>query len=261
MGNMAQAIVNGLIESKVVEPRNIFASNRSPGKLQKAVDNWGINTCTTNEGVIDNCEIVVLAMKPQDLVRAIEPLARLFSPNQIVISLAAGIKMDTLGKYLPNCRLVRVAGNTPALIRKGVIGYFHKDDDEGLSAIIEDLFKPMGTIFKTTEEDHFDALIVGSSAGTGFVFELMSYFNDWIEEHGFPPDESRKMTVSTFLGAAMLAEKQSEYTIDELQSRVVSKKGVTASGLESMRELEIERALRISFEKAALRNQDLAKVN
>jgi len=88
---------------------------------------------------------------------------------------------------------------------------------------------------------------------------MMMYFQDWIEERGFEPDVARKMVVETFLGAAKLAAVNPDQSLEDLQNKVTSKKGVTAAGLESMREFEIERALRYSFEKAALRNQELAK--
>ena len=91
------------------------------------------------------------------------------------------------------------------------------------------------------------------------MLELMEYWRDWIEEHGFDPETSRQMVVQTFLGAAMMAEKAGEQSLLDLQEKVVSKKGVTAAGLQSMRELEIERALRYSFEKAVLRDQELAR--
>ncbi len=77
-------------------------------------------------------------------------------------------------------------------------------------------------------------------------------------ERGIDPQTARKMVVETFMGAAMMAEKQ-QIPFNELQERVVSKKGVTAAGLQSMRELEVERALRYSFEKAALRDQEMSR--
>ena len=88
----------------------------------------------------------------------------------------------------------------------------------------------------------------------------MLYWQEWLEEHGFASHVARKMTVETFLGAALLASENKDAPIDDLLSKVASKKGITQAGLESMRELEIERALRYSFEKAALRNQELAKL-
>jgi pyrroline-5-carboxylate reductase len=101
--------------------------------------------------------------------------------------------------------------------------------------------------------------MISCSSGTGFVFELMMYWQDWIEERGFAPEVARQMTIETFVGASLLAAQSNGTEIEELQSRVTSKKGVTAAGLQSLRELEVERAVRISFEKAAMRSDEISR--
>jgi pyrroline-5-carboxylate reductase len=264
LGNMSQSIIKGLIDSGTLPPDHIYGANRSPGKLQKVGETYKIHTMQTNEEVIEASDIVVLGMKPQDLPAAIDPIASVFNDNQIVISLAAGITLRTLGRKLPNCRLARVMPNTPSLINRGVIGFVaNKSESEkmdlSLETVVEDLFKPLGYVLGVEDEEKFEALTISCASGTGFVFELMTYWMDWIEQHGFEKIEARRMTVETFLGAALLATQSKDTPLDELLAKVASKKGVTAAGLESMRELEIERTLRYSFEKAALRNQELAK--
>ncbi len=262
VGNLAQAIIKGLIENKTLPPSHIFAANRSPGKLQKVADTYGIQAMATNEDVINACDVVILAMKPQDLAAAIDPISSAFSDGQIVISLAAGFNLRSLEKRLPHCRIARLMPNTPSLISRGVLGYVVADDeDKALPTVVEDLFTPLGYVLGVDDEDQFEALMISCSSGTGFVFELMTYWQDWIEERGFDPAVARKMTVETFLGAAMLASQSKDIPLEDLQNKVSSKKGITAAGLQSMRELETERTLRISFEKAALRNQELAKEN
>jgi pyrroline-5-carboxylate reductase len=262
VGNLAQAIIKGLVESKILSPSHIFGSNRSPGKLQKIAELYGIQALSTNEEVIEESDIVILAMKPQDLSAAIDPIASAFHEKQIVVSLAAGINLHALEKKLPQCRIIRLMPNTPTLISRGVLGYVVSDsEDSALSTVIEDLFSPLGYVLGVEDEDQFEALMISCSSGTGFVFELMTYWQDWIEERGFDPAVARKMTVETFLGAAMLASQSKDSSLEELLNKVTSKKGITAAGLQSMRELETERTLRISFEKAALRNQELAKEN
>ncbi len=261
-GNMAQAIIKGLMEAKVLPNSNVFATNRSAGKLQKLVDTYGIKSLTNNEQLIDQTDVVILGVKPQDLSEAIDPLLSIFHENQIVISLAAGITLKSLKKKLPHCRLVRLMPNTPSLISRGVLGYVIDDSqDLGLDALLQDLFSPLGYVIKVDDESQFEALSVACAAGTGFVFELMLYWQEWLEEHDFPPEIARKMTVETFAGASMLAAQNPQSGIQDLLNKVTSKKGITEAGLQSMRELEVERALRYSFEKSALRNQELAKSN
>lgn len=259
-GNMAQAIIRGLLEKNLIQPQRIVASNRSPGKLQKLSEQFGIKTAGSNEELVEQADILILSVKPQDLLAAIEPISQAFVQDQIVISLASGARMQTLEKLLPQCRLVRLMPNTPSLIGRGVIGYLMNDeDDSGLESVIEDLFSGLGHVIKVADEDQLEALMVAASSGPGFLFELMMYWQDWIIEHGFDAETAKTMTIETFVGAALLAAESKQVPLEELQNRVASRKGVTAAGLQSMRELEIERALRISFEKAALRNSEIAR--
>lgn len=259
-GNMAQALIKGLVETKVLQPGQIYATNRSPGKLQKLHEQFGIKNLDSNEELIETCDVVILATKPQDLVAAIEPLSSSFLSQQIVISIAAGVDLRTLEKKLPEPRLARVMPNTPTVVRRGVFGYTtSEEEDQGLETVLTDLFSPLGYVIKVEDEDALEAITVSCASGTGFVFELMSYWQDWIEERGFEPAEAKRLAIETFLGAAMLAAESKDQSIDDLLNKVTSKKGTTAAGLDSMRELEVERALRYSFEKSALRSKELAK--
>lgn len=259
-GNMTTIITRRLFETNTVRPENTWISNRTPGKLAKIREQWPIQIGNNNEDVVDQCQVIFLSIKPQDFVSAIEPLASLFQKDQIVISLLAGVPLENLEKALPNSRLVRVMPNTPSSLGKGVVGYCVADpDDNGAVSIVEELLAPLGYVVPLDEGDMFDALLVSCSSGTGFVLELMSYWQDWIEERGFSPEVARRMTIETFWGAAQLAAKEPNVSFEEIQQRVASKKGVTAAGLDSMRELEIERTLRLSFEKSWMRNQELSR--
>lgn len=259
-GNMAQAVIKGLVDNKVLSPNKIFASNRSPGKLQKLKESYQIQVCNTNEELVEKAEIVVLAMKPQDLLAAAEPVASIFNERQIVISLAAGITMSTLKKHLHQCRLIRLMPNTPTLIGRGIVGYLKDGNEEYLDTLVEDLFSSLGKVIALKDESQLESFMVACSSGTGFVFEFMMYWKDWLQEHDFDEEIATALTIETFLGASMLAEKNLNISIEELQNRVTSKKGVTFAGLESIREQEIERSLRVAFEKSALRNQEMAKL-
>lgn len=259
-GNMTQALIKGLLQSKEFKADHIFVSNRTEGKLLKLSEQYGVQTKSHNQEIVNDCDVVVLAVKPQDFPVAMEGLTPLFNENQIVISLAAGIDFQNLKKQIPQARLVRLMPNTPSLIGRGVIGYMSQGKDaEYTSGLMQDLFGSLGTVIKVDTEDQFDALMISCSSGTGFVFEMMMYWQDWIEERGFSPEVAKIMTIETFAGASLLAAQSNHIEIEELQQRVASKKGVTAAGLASMRELEIERTLRISFEKAAMRSQELAR--
>lgn len=259
-GNMGQAMMKALVDTKTVAPGNIYATNRSFGKLKKVQELYGVQPVQNNEELVEICDIVVLAMKPQDLTQALEPIASSFHESQLVVSIAAGFPLGSLKRLLPNIiGLARAMPNTPATIQRAVVGYCLANGAEAYQASVEEFLSPLGLVVQAEEGEEFEALTVSCGSGTGFLFELMQYWQEWIEEHGFDPEMARKMVVQTFLGAAELAAKSQDTPLHDLQERVVSKKGVTAAGLQSMRELEIERALRYSFEKAVIRDQEIAR--
>ncbi|MGE0761956.1 MAG: pyrroline-5-carboxylate reductase family protein [Bdellovibrionales bacterium] len=260
VGNMAQAMIQTWTESGAVPANQIYGVNRTPGKLKKVSEQFGIVACDTIEELIEACELVILAVKPQDLVPALESISSTFGAHHVVMSLAAGVSVARLKRLLPNVKQwVRVMPNTPVRIRQGVSGYYLAGDASHLRPMMERLLKPLGAVIGVDDEDHFASLSVACSAGVGFVLELMQYWQEWLEEHDFDPEQARQMTVKTFLGASLLADQAPQMPVMDLQARVTSKKGITAAGLDSMRELEIERLLRYSFEKAAMRDKELGE--
>jgi pyrroline-5-carboxylate reductase len=258
-GNMAQAIISALLETKTVSPQQIFASNRSDKKLARVAEQYGITSLGSNEEVVDKADVIVLAVKPQDLFSAIEPIAMSFGVHHMVASLVTGVPLSRLENILREVKMIaRIMPNTPAKIRKAVVGYCISERAPNSDGWVQDLCRPLGLVLPVQEGEPFESLTVGCGSGTGFVFEMMDYWIEWLEGYGFDYPTAKSMTIQTFLGAAQLAESSPNHSIEELQNQVVSKKGVTFTGLESMRELEIERLLRYSFEKAILRDRELA---
>lgn len=253
-GNMGQAMIKGWLESKALSPSQISVTNRSPGKLEKLKKLYDIQVVSSNEQLVEENDIIILAVKPQDIQETIEQFSNSMFANTILISLVAGVDLQALRKYFPEGSLHRVMMNTPIHIQKGVIGFC--SSDSVYEALLHDLFSPLGLTMLMEEGDPFEAFTVASSSGTGFIFELMSYWQEWIEEHGVDQEVARAIVTQTFLGTAQLAEQSTE-NFEDLQNRVVSKKGMTAAGLESMRTLEIEGLMRMSFNKAALRFREL----
>lgn len=258
-GNMGESIIKGLLEGGY-SADNIYASTRTESKLQKLKSAYGINVRNNNEELVEECNIIVLGVKPQDMYEVVEPLRASFSSEQVIISLAAGISLYTLKKWLPNMtQIIRVMPNTAIKIKEAIVGYTTLNENENLDHIAETLFSPVAKVIKTEEGEAFQALTVGCSSGIGFIFELMMYWQDWLIGYGFSEAEAKQMTVQTFKGASLLAETQNNSKLEELQSKVTSKKGVTHAGLTAMREFEIEGLLRMSFERAAIRDKQLGE--
>ena len=261
MGHIAQAMLTAFIENKILETRQVFIHNRTPGKAKKMTDCFGVTRFETPEQLIEKSDIIILATKPQDLHGLLEPLRNIFTENKVIISLAPGIPFSTLRKFIRKGHLVRLMPNTPIFVRQAVIGFCLTEPNWILESLVKKLFSPLGYVILTDESEEFSSITVAAASGTGFVFEIMQYWKDWLQEYGLKPEVAYKIVTQTFMGAALLAEKDPKPSFDELTAKVASKKGVTSAGLEFMRELELEGILRMSFNKALMRDQEIAKEN
>ncbi|OFZ10863.1 MAG: hypothetical protein A2Z20_03820 [Bdellovibrionales bacterium RBG_16_40_8] len=260
VGNMGQAVLSAFIDSGIVPRENIIIANRSERKLKKVANEFQVRSVNTNEQLIDESNVVIIGVKPQDLYQAIEPIASSFHEDHVVISLAAGIPLASLEKLIPNAKkILRVLPNTAAKIKLSVIAYSSSAGATHHLKWIEDLLSTMGFVVAVEDGEMMEAMVVASSSGIGFVYELMMYWQEWLGERGISANIAKQVTTKVFAGAAAMAEAAPQVSFEELLRKVTSLKGVTAAGLESIRELEIERALRISFEKAAMRDKELGQ--
>ncbi len=259
-GNLGQAVMKAFIDSGLVPAKHIHITNRTERKSAKLAEEYGVIPCHTNEELIEKCDVVILGVKPQDIYATIEPIASVFHSEHVVMSLAAGVTVQNLQTLIPDCpNLIKIMPNTAARVKKSVIAYAATQAAQAHLVWVEILLGSMGYVVPVEDGDEMEALVVGSGSGVGFVFELMIYWKEWLEERGIDPDIAKKITVQVFAGASKLAEESPQTSLDELQRKVTSLKGVTAAGLDSLRELEVERALRYSFEKAAMRDKELGQ--
>ncbi|MGZ3722354.1 MAG: pyrroline-5-carboxylate reductase family protein, partial [Bdellovibrionales bacterium] len=195
-GNMCQALIEGWLAKSLIEPSSVLATNRTPGKLKKLVENFKVREVATNEELVDESNVVIIAVKPQDMIAAIEPISSTFRPDQIVISLAAGVPLSRLKKLLPQCpHIVRVIPNTPAKILRGTFGYCTRSSDLIVDRFMDRMFQPLGLTVKLEEGEQFEAFMIATSAGVGFIYEMMIYWQEWLEERGIDPALAQQMTV------------------------------------------------------------------
>ena len=260
VGNMGQALLRAFIDSKEVEPQDIFITSRTEGRLNKVTQEFGVRPVKTNEELVELVDVVIVAVKPQDLYECLEPIASFFHEGHTVISLAAGISIESLQSLLPETkRIMRVMPNVAAKVQESVVSYACTGAVVPQLNYLESLLGSLGKVVPVEDGEQFESLMIAASSGVGFIFEIMSYWQEWLEERGIEPEVAADITRQTLKGAVALSESTPKTAFSELQKRVTSAKGVTAAGLESMRELEVERALRVSFEKAAIRDRELGQ--
>ena len=255
-GNMAVALIGGLKKQgfsaagiQVVEPN---ADSR-----ERLTEAFGVRCTAAIDAACLRCDAILLSVKPQVMREAIAPLAGKLD-GQVVVSIAAGLRIDALARWLGDYRrVVRAMPNTPALIGAGTTGLVADAsvDREGREQA-ERILKAVGSAVWIPDENQMDAVTAVSGSGPAYVF----YFIEAVEQAalslGFDAAAARQMTIETFLGAAQLAQ-QSHDSIALLRERVTSKGGTTEAALNSFASDEIAAAIGRGVLAAATRGKEL----
>ncbi len=255
-GNMAKALIGGLRRQgysapgiQVVEP---LAENR-----EKLSEEFSVRCVEKLDAAALNCEVLVLAVKPQQMREAVAPLSGKLS-RQLVISIAAGLRLKDISRWLGGYRqLVRSMPNTPALIGAAISGLFADEsvDHEGRDKA-EKILRAVGNTLWLAEEAEMDAVTAVSGSGPAYVFYFIEALQQAAVELGFDESEARVLAIETFVGAARLAEQTPE-PLSVLRERVTSKGGTTAAALDSFNASGISAAIVSGVRAADARSREL----
>jgi pyrroline-5-carboxylate reductase len=246
-GAMAEALAGGLAAAGV-DTQRMRAADPDPARRERFQQALGIATCADNAAVVEESDVVVLAVKPQVVAPALADLAG--GPDlsrPLWVSIAAGVRLATLEAKLPDgARVARAMPNTPALIRAGataVCGNAHATPDD--LALARALFESVGVCWLAPAEKMLDAVTGLSGSGPAYVFVFLEALGDAGERMGLPREAARTLAAQTLLGAARLAVEDGREPA-ELRKQVTSPGGTTLAGLERLE----ARALRATVEEA-----------
>ena len=255
-GNMANAIIGGLLKQgaaanslRVIE---IDAAARA-----KLTQQFPVTTFERIDAAAVDADCVVLAIKPQNM-RAVAIALRPHLKQQLVISIAAGIRSADLARWLGNyARLVRAMPNTPALVGAGCTGIYAtpgatKEDADRAESILG----AVGSTLRVTLEAQLDAITAVSGSGPAYVFYFMEALQQAALELGLAPDAARHLALETFAGAIKLAVTSTEDAAT-LRARVTSKGGTTAAALASMEAAQIKAAIIRAVKAADERSREM----
>lgn len=258
-GNMAEAIIKGLIKSGLYNPDQLAASDSDIDKLKLKARSYGIRTYDSNRELVLSCPIIVLSVKPQVLRGVLSEISGHLTPGHLLISIAAGIPIGLIQELTGKDRpIIRVMPNTPALIQMGISALAR-----GGSATEEHMNKAraiFNAVGKTviTDEKMMDAVTALSGSGPGFVFRIMEAFTQAGENLGFDRETALMLVKQTFLGASHLAD-ESDQPLARLREMVTSPGGTTAAGLASLDEKGISEIINSCTKAACDRSIELGK--
>ena len=260
-GNMGRALISGLLSNGFeANQLSVVEANASTG-LQLHQD-FGVQIIGALDQIafdFSKNNVVVMAIKPQDFNVVAKSLSAKLkhatSPGPLILSIAAGIRLKDMSRWLDHERCVRAMPNTPALIGKGITGLFA---DAGVNAsdcaLAETICNAVGQAVWVNEEKLMDAVTAVSGSGPAYVFAFLEAMQSSGEKLGLDAVTARKLAYATLEGATQLAHNSDEHA-GVLRERVTSKGGTTAAALDMLKQLDWHGALEKAIDAASQRGK------
>jgi len=258
-GNMAEAIIRGLLESQTVAPSRITASDVMPERLQDMQTAYDINTTDDNAALVKGSDILVLAVKPQVVGKVLHHIGPHTDDTKLIISIVAGLTVATMATALgPGTRIVRTVPNTPVFVGEGMVALASdgpaRDDDYEVTAAI---FSPVARIV-SIEEKLMDAALGVSGSGPAYGFLMIEALSDGGVKMGLPRPIALELAAQTLLGAAKMCLESGRHP-GQLKDMVTSPGGTTIAALHKMEAGGVRSALIDAVEAATRRSEELGR--
>ena len=232
-GNMAAALISGLTKRGLPAARVVVADPNQE-QLQRLVRDYGIKTAADNAGAVADAEVVVLAVKPQQMrAVALGVAPHLAAAHPLLISIAAGIPHAALARWFgPQIPVIRTMPNRPALNGFGATGLYAPPSVGAANrALAESIMAAVSATVWVEHESQMDTVTALSGSGPAYFFLFMEALEAAAHERGLPRDVAHRLTLATAFGAAQMAQHSGD-TLAALRDQVTSKGGTTAAALE-----------------------------
>jgi len=267
-GNMGKTYLRGFMASRFIEPTNIFVLSRTEGSVGNLKEVPSQNRLTQPNEYIKTVDIIILAVKPQDFGALAEQLKPYVSQEQLILTIMAGITMESIGKHLGSNKIVRAMPNLPSQTGMGMTVFTATSEvDRKELFIIQNLINTTGKSVYVEDESMIDAATAVSGSGPAYVYFFMRpayvYFFmqamiDAAQQMGFSLPQAELLVNQTFLGAVLL-HNQGELSCEEWVMKVASKGGTTEAALAVMQSKSIKSGIEDALFAALNRSKELGK--
>lgn len=229
-GTMGEALIKSLLAKGVASPQDITVSDISQKRHDILKKNYGVKTTASNPEAIDGAEIIVLAIKPQDMNTVLKELGKL-SAKQLVLSIAAGVTLETLSKGLSHNYLVRAMPNMPAQIGEGITVWTATPEvSQKQKELAKSILSAAGEEIYVNSEKYIDMATALSGSGPAYIFLIIEALTDAGVHIGLPRDTAEKLAIKTIIGSARAVQAMSKHPA-ELKNMVTSPGGTTTEGI------------------------------
>lgn len=254
-GNMASAIIGGLIQQGL-DGDQITVVEPLPEQRASLQAQFGVRTEATAGPALQGCGLVVWAVKPQVFKQVAQDCAAQVA-GALHLSVAAGIRSDSMAAWLGSERIVRAMPNTPALVGQGMTGLYARAAVAAADrSLIEAVIGTTGQYLWVEREADLDAVTALSGSGPAYVFYFLEAMRQAGTEMGLSAETATRLAIGTFAGAAQLARDASEPP-EVLRERVTSKGGTTYAALSSLEASGVKAAFVQAMHAAGRRAQEL----
>jgi len=258
-GNMAEALIRGLVRGGHLEPKDVGASGPRPDRMEELARNYGIRTTTDNLELVEQARIVVLSVKPQIIDRVLLQVGKHLQEGTLIISVAAGVTTAHIEERVgAGLRVVRAMPNTPALVGAGATalarGAHANDEDIALARV---MFDAVG-ISVVLEESQLDAVTGLSGSGPAYIFLILEALADAGVKVGLSRRNAQLLAAQTVMGSAKLLIETNQHP-GQLKDMVTSPGGTAIAGLHTLEEGGLRTTLINAVESATRRSRELGR--
>ena len=254
---MAEAIITGMIKAGY-NRESILTYDTDQHKSENMKKKYGITNKSNSAELLIESDVIILAVKPQVLLKILQDISGNISKDKIVISIAAGIEIKKIKEQLATDKIIRVMPNTPALIEKG-ISALSIDDSSVLTnkekELIESIFAAVGE-YLWLEENQFNAVTAISGSGPAYVYRFIEAFIDSGVLIGLPRELAYKLVLETIIGSVYMVKENNEAP-KSLEAKVTSPGGTTIYGLTAMEKSNFSNAIKDGVKAAYQRAEEI----
>ena len=256
-GNMAGAIIGGIIDAKVFASGKVFVYDIVQERLAELGKQFGVKATGSIKELVDSVDTIVLSVKPQVFVDVLEGIKDHVKKDQTIISIAAGVTTAKIAKFLPHNTIIRVMPNTPAMVGEGAAALYSSNASVVAMDGAVQIFEAVGIAVVVDDEGLIDAVTAVSGSGPAYYFKLMEAMIAAGVKLGLDEETCKKLVLQTAKGAAILA-CNSEDEPAELRKKVTSPGGTTAAALKTFEDGNIDGLVEKALTAARDRSVELS---
>ncbi len=258
-GAMGEAIVSAILEKELSAPRDVCVSDISETRLQHLKQKYGITVTNDNQVAIKKSDIIVLAIKPQNSAAVLAGLNGQLEPAQLVLSIIAGTRINTLCQGLHHRAVVRVMPNAPAQIGEGMSVWTATPEvTSRQKERAGSLLRSMGKEIYVSDEKYLDMATAVSGSGPAYFFLFVEALIESAAEIGLPRHVAEQLVLQTMLGSGHLLQKSGK-SPSELRQMVTSPGGTTAEALLQFEKGELNSLVKQAVTAAYHKARELGK--